>query len=188
MKTKRPKQITPHHLERLAVPYVRLATFRQGDDDGRVEAQRSEAEHARQWGWPAEHIMVLEDTGKSGANPDRNGYRRMCQMIEAGQVGVVLASDFSRLSRSAKDLLAFLRLCHKQGTLIAINGHLVDPSTIYLRESGSTQVAKTAGSLASQREVGEIFCRYLAEGKSISEIADEFNKRARKTTRRRNGR
>ncbi len=54
------------------------------------------------------------------------GFQRLCQMIEANQVGVVLVSDLSRLSRSAADGAAFTRLCQTRDTLVAVDGRLVD--------------------------------------------------------------
>ena len=204
MKNKRPKQIAPHHLERQAVVYVRLARYPDADGEKRIAAQRAQVKHARQWEWPEEQIVVLEeDMGKSGANPDRSGYRRMCQMIEAGDVGIVLVSDLARLSRSLAQLVDFLRLCERKDVLVAVDGILMNPSSVYLRESSPVQVEWNPGRTAYQGsqpertavqlkpagwpKIREIFRRYFVEGKTCAEIAEEFNQRELKTTREGNG-
>jgi hypothetical protein len=177
MKTKRPKQITPHHRNRLAVEYRRRSSLLQDPAH-----QDSQARLARAWGWPESAIHLIdEDTGRTGATvKGRRGFQRLRRLIRAGRVGVVLVTDLSRLSRSATDLLAFLRLCRKRGTLVAVDGSLTSPSTRYFRKSSPQQVTRNAGSVACQRTVRKIF-RLAAEGKTCAEIAEEFNKRKLKT-------
>ncbi len=175
MKNEQPEQIMPRHFERLAVDYVRLACYPAGDGEKRIEAQLGQVKHARQWGWSEQRILVIDDIGQSGTmTAALPGFRQLCQLIEAGHVGLVLVSDLARLSRSMGDLLAFLRLCHKKDTLVAVDGVLLDPSTMYLRESSPRQVARNVGSAAYQRQIREIF-RYAAEGYSVAEIAEKLN-------------
>ncbi len=105
MSAKKRNEITPQHRNRLAVEYRRHSTTSPGP-----EHQDSQAHHARTWGWPESAIQVInEDAGRSGSGADnRPGFQRLYRMVEAGQVGLVLVSDLTRLSRSRADLLTFL--------------------------------------------------------------------------------
>ena len=60
---------------------------------------------------------------------NRVALRRMCQMIWAGEVGLVLVSDMSRVARSVRDLVVFVELCRKSDTLVAVDGTLMDLAT-----------------------------------------------------------
>ncbi len=190
MHPKRPNQVKPHHLRRFAAIYIRVAALSGMDHS--LTHQRAQAQIARQWGWPEGFILVIdEDIGQSGtATTARSGFRRLCQMIEAGNVGIVIVSDMARLSRSLAQLVDFLRLCERKDVLVAVDGILGDLSTMYLRESSPMQVARNSGLTAYQRrppgwrgvlKIREIFRRFPAAGKGDSEIAEEFNKRGVKT-------
>jgi len=127
----RPAAITPLHTEKTAVVYVRLGTRPTCEaEEAAIEAQRAQAKFARRWGWPAESILLIEDDiGQSSTiTPRRTGFRQLCQMIEAGLVGLVLVSDFSRLSRSWADLSDFLVVCQATNTLVAVDGWLAHGS------------------------------------------------------------
>ena len=119
---KQSPKISTEHLNRMAVVYARSATRNTES----VRRQRTQVEYARQWGWPETRIVVIKDIGKSGANPDREGFRRMRGMIESGQVGLVLVEDVSRLSRSASDFHMLLPLCQRTETLLAVDGTIYD--------------------------------------------------------------
>ncbi len=164
-------EIEPHHRNRLAVVYFRQATLPQVREDfAYPSGPYPQARFARAWGWAESAIRVIdEDAGRSGSTVEgRPGFQRLRRMIQAGQVGLVLVSDLTRLSRSGADLRAFLGLCQKTDTLVAVGGILADPSTMDLRESSPRWVGKNAGSVASQRKIRDIFRRYLAEGKSVA--------------------
>lgn len=121
----RPSEITPHHLSRMAVVYIRLTLRPERSAEwGAIDAQRAQVKHARSWGWPKGLIVVIdEDIGHPGpATTARSGFRRLCQMIEAGDVGIVLVSDEARLSRSPEQLRDFLSLCARKDVLVAVDG------------------------------------------------------------------
>lgn len=123
-------EIEPHHRNRLAIVYVRQACVSGNAADlARLKYQRGQAGHALAWGWRESAIQVIdEDVGRDGhTTEDRAGYQRLCRMLAAGQVGMVLVSDEARLTRSATTFAQFLGLCRKGETLLAIDGRLMSP-------------------------------------------------------------
>ncbi len=157
MDTQEHIDIRPHHRARLAVVYVRTTTIPDSPADyTRLKAQRDQAQHARVWGWPESAIQVIEDLGRSGASgAERPGWQRLLDLVQQGQVGIVLVSDLSRLSRCSDDLAAVLRLCQQADTLLAIDRSLMRRATVYFRESSPGQGAAQAGSVAPQRRHAE---------------------------------
>ena len=70
--------ITPDHLRRLAVVYLRQSTEQQvRDNTGSTEFQRSLADVARSYGWPDSQIEIIdEDLGRSGSSSElRTGWQ-----------------------------------------------------------------------------------------------------------------
>jgi len=65
--------ITPDHLRRLAVIYLRQSTVEQVQNHtGSAEFQRSLTDVARSYGWLDSQILVIdEDLGKSGSSSER---------------------------------------------------------------------------------------------------------------------
>jgi Resolvase, N terminal domain len=63
------------------------------------------AERAQQLGWPAAQIQTIdEDLGLSGASSRRRtGFQRLVASISLGEVGLVLVTEVSRLSRLNSD-------------------------------------------------------------------------------------
>ena len=62
--------ITPDHLRRLAIVYVRQSTEEQvRDNTGSTEYQRGLVEVARALGWEESQIQIIdEDLGRSGSS------------------------------------------------------------------------------------------------------------------------
>src|SRR4051794_20729310 len=78
--TNRFSLITPKHLRRLAVIYIRQSSETQvRQNTGSTEYQRSLAAVAQSYGWPDSQIVVLdEDLGRSGSTTQgRNGWERL---------------------------------------------------------------------------------------------------------------
>jgi DNA invertase Pin-like site-specific DNA recombinase len=115
-------KVEARHLRLRAIVYVRQSTPRQ------VQANREStrrqyqlAERARQMGWPAAQIEVIdEDLGLSGASSHaRTGFQRLVAAIGLGEVGIVLVTEVSRLSRRNSDWHRVIELCAVFRTLIA---------------------------------------------------------------------
>jgi len=122
--------ITPDHLRRLAVIYIRQSTEEQVRNNvGSTQYQRSLAAVARSYGWPDSQIQVIdEDLGMSGSSPDRTGWQRLQMMVGAKQVGAVFVATISRLSRQLIDFEVFRLIAAANGTLIHTDGRFVDPA------------------------------------------------------------
>jgi Resolvase, N terminal domain len=106
--------ILPHHLNRMAMVYVRQSTPKQlvvHQESTRRQYQL--AERAATLGWPQPRIVVLdEDLGRSGASSEaRLGFQRLVSAIGLGEVGLVLVTEVSRLSRLNSDWHRVLELC-----------------------------------------------------------------------------
>ena len=116
--------ITPMHLMRKAVIYVRQMTLEMSKEDiGRKQFQL-----AQQYGWPAHLIEVIdEDLDKSGSDPDRTGWLRLLDQISADGVGAVFAADISRLTRLMTQYGQLQRLASDHGTLLCLGNHVIDP-------------------------------------------------------------
>lgn len=121
MNTIRPKAITTHHLQRRAIVYRRSAVCSPAS----LDLQIAQRDIAIGWGWPIDAITIIDDDGARGLDVNRPGYQRLIQLIEAEQVGLVLVTDFSRLSRSPVEGERFFALCQSTDTLLAINGIIV---------------------------------------------------------------
>src|SRR5262249_33472879 len=82
--------ITPDHLRRKALIYLRQSTMEQVErNTGSTQFQRNQVDLAHNYGW-ADHLIevVDEDLGRSGASTQgRTGWQKMLDQIAANQVG-----------------------------------------------------------------------------------------------------
>src|SRR3954451_18941676 len=118
-------KLQPRHLRRRAVVYVRQSTPRQViNNQESTRRQYQLAERARQMGWTASQIEVVDDDlGLSGASSQaRLGFQRLVAAIGLGEVGIVLVTEVSRLSRRNSDWHRVIELCAVFRTLIADEG------------------------------------------------------------------
>jgi DNA invertase Pin-like site-specific DNA recombinase len=131
MSSDRPREITPRHLARKAVVYLRQSTDEQVQHNtGSTDYQRGQVRHPLAWGWPRERIEVVDDDlGLSGASAEhRLGYQRLVAEIGRDEVGAVFLSDMSRGGRDASEWFQFLALCQRYDTLIVVDGQVYDPN------------------------------------------------------------
>jgi DNA invertase Pin-like site-specific DNA recombinase len=115
-------KVEARHLRLRAIVYVRQSTPRQVQVNREsTRRQYQLAERARQMGWPAAQIEVIdEDLGLSGASSHaRTGFQRLVAAIGLGEVGIVLVTEVSRLSRRNSDWHRVIELCAVFRTLIA---------------------------------------------------------------------
>jgi DNA invertase Pin-like site-specific DNA recombinase len=131
MLTDCPREITPRHLARKAVVYLRQSTDEQVQHNtGSTDYQRGQIRFPQAWGWAPERTEIIDDDlGLSGAAAGhRPGYQRLVAEIGRDEVGAVFLSDLSRGGRDASEWYQFLALCQRYGTLIVVDGRVYDPN------------------------------------------------------------
>ncbi len=122
------QKITPEHLARKAVVYLRQSSMAQVKHN--QESQRLQyalADTAKAYGF--KHVEVVDcDLGMSAATgaQAREGFKRVLASVALGEVGIVLSRELSRLSRTDKDWCQLMELCQIFNTLIADAENLYD--------------------------------------------------------------
>lgn len=114
-------KIRNFHVDRLAIVYVRQSSPQQVLENRESrERQYALADFARQLGWPAERVIVIDDDqGLSGTSADnRAGFQRLMAEVSLNHVGIVLGLELSRLSRSNKDWHQLVDVCGIFNTLL----------------------------------------------------------------------
>src|SRR2546427_12961260 len=125
--------ITPQHLARKAVIYIRQSTPHQVlSHQESLRLQYALHDRARQLGWPDEAIAIIDDdlglTAASAAH--REGFNTLIAQVTLAQVGLILSYDVTRLSRNCSDWYPLLDLCGYKGCLIADGDGIYDPATV----------------------------------------------------------
>ena len=127
----RSEKILAHHLERLAIVYVRQSTMQQVQaHQESTRLQYGLVRRAEALGWPPSQILVIDDDlGKSGSTAEgRVGFQRLVAEVSLDHVGLILGVDISRLARSSKDWHQLLEICALFKTLISDLDGVYDPS------------------------------------------------------------
>src|SRR5215208_7380073 len=163
-------KVEPRHLTRRAIVYIRQSTPRQVlANPESTRRQYQLAERARQMGWTAPQVEVIdEDLGLSGASSQaRSGFQRLVAAIGLGEVGIVLVTEVSRLSRCNSDWHRVIELCAVFRTLIADEDGIYDAQspndrlllgvkgTLFAAELHILQ-ARMRGALLSKARRGEL--------------------------------
>jgi DNA invertase Pin-like site-specific DNA recombinase len=119
-------KITPDHLGRGAVVYVRQSTMGQVAEH--TESQRRQyalAESARSLGF-ASVTVIDDDLGRSGSGlVERPGFQKLVAAVCSGLTGAVFCIEASRLARNGRDWHHLIDLCALVGTLV------IDPDGTY---------------------------------------------------------
>jgi DNA invertase Pin-like site-specific DNA recombinase len=121
------QKITPEHLSRRAVVYLRQSS--EGQVKNNFESRQLQyalAQRAQSLGF-REVETIDTDLGASAAvaAKRREGFERLLGAVALGQVGLILSREVSRLLRTDKDFCQLTELCQLFGTLIS------DDETIY---------------------------------------------------------
>jgi DNA invertase Pin-like site-specific DNA recombinase len=125
-------KIQRHHLERLAVVYVRQSTMQQVDrHQESTRLQYGLVERAVDLGWSRSQVLLIDDDlGRSGTTAEgRPGFQRLVAEVGLDHVGIVLGIEISRLARSSRDWYQLLEVCAVFATLIADADGVYDPMT-----------------------------------------------------------
>lgn len=124
-------KITPHHLRRRAIVYVRQSTAAQVHDHREsTDRQYQLANRASELGWSRAQIEVIDrDLGTSGgATTHREGFGQLISMVALGSVGIVFGLEVSRLARNNRDWYQLLDLCSVTDTLIGDGDGIYHPA------------------------------------------------------------
>src|SRR4051812_15335884 len=124
-------KIRPDHLDRLALIYVRQSTPMQvRENTGSGARQYDLAGRARDLGWPAERVQVIDqDQGRSGASTaGRDGFQPLVARVGLGRAGAVLSLEASRLARCCSDWYRLIEICALTNTLVIVEDGVYDPT------------------------------------------------------------
>jgi len=113
-------RVTPEHLSRAAIVYVRQSSRKQVEEHTEsTRVQLGLREKAITLGWRSPSV-VDEDLGISaGELSDRPGFQKLLARVAMKEVGLILCLEASRLSRNFKDWAHLFELCSYFNTLIA---------------------------------------------------------------------
>lgn len=123
--------ITDAHRSELACVYARQSSLNQVRNNCEsTERQRNLVMHAERLGWkPSRIVLIDEDLGCSGTNMiDRLGYQRLVKMVKKKEVGLILATEMSRLGRDHIEWQILIRYCSFANVLLGDEQRTYDPN------------------------------------------------------------
>jgi DNA invertase Pin-like site-specific DNA recombinase len=124
-------KITPEHLSRQAVVYIRQSTMTQVL--GNLESQRRQyalVEAAKASGFTPVTV-IDDDLGRTGSGVmNRPGFEKLVATVCAGVVGAVYCLEASRLARNGRDWHHLIDLCALVGTLVVDHDGVYDPRLV----------------------------------------------------------
>ncbi len=122
--------VTPRHLSRSAVIYIRQSTPHQviSNQESR-RLQYALKQRAVDLGWHEDDILVIDsDLGISGSSAkNRDGFKDVAGRVSLDQVGIILSTEVTRLSRNCSDWYPLLDVCGYMHCLIADRDGIYDP-------------------------------------------------------------
>jgi DNA invertase Pin-like site-specific DNA recombinase len=124
--------VTPAHLQRKAIIYIRQSTLHQQISNREsLHLQYALQHRAEGLGWHPDDIEIIDaDLGLTGASAQhRSGFQDLVTKVTLGQVGLILSCEVTRLSRNCSDWYPLLDVCGYRGCLIADNDGLYDPGS-----------------------------------------------------------
>jgi len=124
--------ITPTHLARKALIYIRQSTPQQVvTNQESLRLQYALRLKALELGWQTEDIEIVDtDLGQTGAiAQNRAGFKEVVSRVTLGEVGLILSSEVTRLSRNCSDWYPLLDICSYRACLIADRDGIYDPAS-----------------------------------------------------------
>lgn len=126
------ERITPHHLSRKAMIYIRQSTPHQVlSHQESLRLQYALKQRALSLGWREADIDTIDmDLGLSGTSVDyRQGFQSLFARVALGEIGIILSVEVMRLCRNCTDWYPLLDICGCKGCLIADNDGIYDPGS-----------------------------------------------------------
>jgi DNA invertase Pin-like site-specific DNA recombinase len=124
--------LTTQHLIRKAIIYIRQSTPHQVlTNQESLKLQYALKQRALSLGWREDDIEIIDsDLGLTGAAAGhREGFKELLTKVTLGQVGIILSSEVTRLSRNCSDWYPLLDICGFKSCLIADREGIYDPAT-----------------------------------------------------------
>src|SRR5215210_3716101 len=124
--------ITPQHLARKAIIYIRQSTPHQVlSNQESLRLQYALQQRARDLGWRPGQIEIIDtDLGLTAATAEhRAGFKDLLARVTLGEVGLILSYEVTRLSRNCSDWYPLLDLCGYRQCLIGDREGVYDPGS-----------------------------------------------------------
>ena len=128
----RSELVSDRHLARRAIIYIRQSSPHQVlTNQESLRLQYDLRRRALDLGWREADVEVIDsDLGLSGAAAARRpGFKELIARVTLGQIGIVLSSEVTRLSRNCTDWYPLLALCGFKDCLIADREGVYDPGS-----------------------------------------------------------
>lgn len=128
----RSELVSPQHLQRKALVYIRQSTPHQVlSNQESLRLQYALQHRAMELGWRTEHIEIIDaDLGLTAVSAShRGGFQELVARVTLGQVGIILSVEVTRLSRNCSDWYPLLDVCGYRGCLIADRDGIYDPGS-----------------------------------------------------------
>ena len=125
--------ITPLHLSRLAVIYIRQSSPHQAlTNQESTRLQYALKQRALELGWREDQIRFIDsDQGRTGRTTQgRLGFSELVNLLTLEQVGIIFSTEVTKLARNCSDWYPLLDICSYHDCLIADRDGIHDPSTI----------------------------------------------------------
>lgn len=124
--------ITPRHLARKAIIYIRQSSPQQVlSNQESLRLQYALEQRAVSLGWRPEDVQVIDtDLGLSATSAQhREGFKELLAQVTLGEVGIILSFDVTRLARNCSDWYPLLDVCGYKQCLIADRDGVYDPGS-----------------------------------------------------------
>jgi DNA invertase Pin-like site-specific DNA recombinase len=125
--------ITPFHLERQALIYIRQSSPHQvlTNQESR-HLQYALRQRAVELGWLPDAIEIIDadESRTARTTLGREGFKEIVARVTLDQVGIIFSYDVTRLSRNCTDWYQVLDLCGFRHCLIGDRDGIYDPGTI----------------------------------------------------------
>jgi DNA invertase Pin-like site-specific DNA recombinase len=124
-------KITPDHLGRIAVVYVRQSTMAQVIDNLESQRRQYDLVKAAKGAGFVSVTVIDDDLGRSGSGSmQRPGFERLVALVCSGDVGAVYCIEASRLARNGRDWHHLIDLCALAGALVVDPDGAYDPQLV----------------------------------------------------------
>jgi DNA invertase Pin-like site-specific DNA recombinase len=138
------------------IPAIRYARLSDADPADTDNVDRQERITTAFGAYNVTH-PTIKDNDRSASmhrRRDREGFEHLFDLLDRGEVGVVLVSEWSRLVRDDYDLARLFRTAKRHGALyvVASGGMLLDLATSFGKQSARMLTMQSAGESDSTSE------------------------------------